>query len=100
MTRAAFAAHADGARAGVKAEGPIAQRATQLSLQEARQILGVEKDAPLEEVLKVHFCRASYGTCIVSCFQEHLLCSRCTGLQLLSCQPVSLSFTCGHLIGA
>ncbi|KAK9812336.1 hypothetical protein WJX73_003264 [Symbiochloris irregularis] len=42
----------NGARAGVKAEGPIASKATQLSLQEARAILGVEKDAPLEEVLK------------------------------------------------
>lgn len=43
----------DGARAGVKAEGPIASRATHISLDEARQILGVEKNATLEEVSKV-----------------------------------------------
>lgn len=42
----------NGARAGVKAEGPIASRATHISLDEARQILGVEKNATLEEVSK------------------------------------------------
>ena len=71
---------ADGARAGVKAEGPIAARATQLSPHEARQILGLEKDATLEEVLKV------------SSFE-----STCAGLAMsLACDcicPLSAVFT-------
>ena len=55
---------ADGAKAGVGAEaatGAAASKsASQISLQEARQILGVEADASLEEVLKVQHVQASW----------------------------------------
>ena len=55
--------YADGAKAGVGAEaatGAAASKsASQISLQEARQILGVEADASLEEVLKVQHVQAS-----------------------------------------
>lgn len=49
---------ADGARAGVTAEGvKAAARGTkQMTLQEARQILGVESGATWEEITKVGEC--------------------------------------------
>ena len=45
---------ADGTKAGVASEGTRAAfGAKQMSLEEASRILGVDRNAPLEEVLKV-----------------------------------------------
>lgn len=45
----------DAAKSGVGAESKAASAAKQMSLDEAQKILGVDKNAPLEEVLKVSF---------------------------------------------
>ena len=49
---------ADGTRAGVSAEGAkAATRGRQMTLDEAQKILGVNKEASLDEVLKVSLHR-------------------------------------------
>lgn len=60
--------HADAGKAGV---GKDAVSATRMSLDEAQKILGISKDAPLEEVLKVTLWLAAHYYTVLSMTHWH-----------------------------